>query len=125
MLLFGSEAISTIERYAHAGDRPDFTEHAGGSLEDRGYGLRGIASMHRAAHGLAGGPSQYALAENARRARLKQTREEYAAAKMGEDLRRAGDRPAALSYFVKTLSSTDRAQLRRMLSTQRGNDFSS
>jgi acetyl-CoA C-acetyltransferase len=80
VLLFGSEAISTIEHYAGADDRPDFTEHAEGSLEDRGYGLRGIASAHRAAHGLAGGPSQYALLENARRARLKQTREEYAAA---------------------------------------------
>jgi predicted transcriptional regulator len=51
-----------------------------------------------------------------------QTREEHVASKMGEDLRRAGDRPAALSYFVKTLSSADRAQLRRMLSGQRGND---
>jgi predicted transcriptional regulator len=54
-----------------------------------------------------------------------QTREEYAATKMGEDLRRAGDRPAALSYFVNTLSPADRAQLRRMLSSQRGNDSSS
>jgi acetyl-CoA C-acetyltransferase len=79
VLLFGSEAISTIQHYARAQDRPDFTEHAEGALEDRGYGLRGIASRHRAAHGLTGGPSQYALVENARRARLKQTREEYAA----------------------------------------------
>ena len=79
-LIFGSEAISTIEHYAKAEDRPDFTEHPGGSLEDRGYALRGISSMHQAAHGLTDGPSQYALAENARRARLKQTREEYAVA---------------------------------------------
>ena len=79
-LIFGSEAISTIEHYAKAEDRPDFTEHPGGSLEDRGYALRGISSMHQAAHGLTDGPSQYALAENARRARLEQTREEYAAA---------------------------------------------
>src|SRR4029077_7695798 len=78
-LIFGSEAISTIEHYAKAEDRPDFTEHPGGSLEDRGYGLRGIISMYQAAHGLTDGPSQYALTENARRARLKQTREEYAA----------------------------------------------
>ena len=78
-LIFGSEAISTIEHYARAEDRPDFTEHPGGSLEDRGYALRGISSMHQAAHGLTDGPSQYALAENARRARLKQTRDEYAA----------------------------------------------
>jgi acetyl-CoA C-acetyltransferase len=80
VLLFGSEAISTIERYARAEDRPDFTEHADGSLEDRGYGLRGMLSTHQAAHGLTGAPSQYALIDNARRARLKQTREDYAAA---------------------------------------------
>ncbi|MBV9203898.1 MAG: enoyl-CoA hydratase/isomerase family protein [Actinobacteria bacterium] len=79
-LLFGSEAISTVERYAKAGDRPDFTEHSPGTLEDRGYGLGGIISMHQAAHGLTDGPSQYALIDNARRARLKQTREDYAAA---------------------------------------------
>jgi acetyl-CoA C-acetyltransferase len=80
VLLFGSEAISTIKRYARAEDRPDFTEHADGSLEDRGYGLRGMISMHQAAHGLTDAPSQYALIDNARRARLKQTREEYASA---------------------------------------------
>jgi acetyl-CoA C-acetyltransferase len=79
-LLFGSEAISTIRRYAKAADRPDFTEHVAGSLEDRGYGLNGMLSPHQAAHGLADAPSQYALIDNARRARLKQTRAEYAAA---------------------------------------------
>src|SRR5579863_4961125 len=78
-LIFGSEAISTIEHYAKAEDRPDFTEHPGGSLEDRGYALGGQLSMQQAAHGLTGGPAQYALIDNARRARLKQTREEYAA----------------------------------------------
>lgn len=79
-LIFGSEAISTTGRYAGAEDRPDFSEHADGSLEDRGYGLGGLVSMHLAAHGLTDAPSQYALIENARRARLGQTREEYAAA---------------------------------------------
>jgi len=83
VLLFGSEAISTIEHYAEADDRPDFTEHAEGSLEDRGYGLDGMFSRHLADHGLTGAPSQYALIENARRARVAQTREQYAAA-MGE-----------------------------------------
>jgi acetyl-CoA C-acetyltransferase len=80
VLLVGSEAISTIERYAKADARPDFTEHADGSLEDRGYGLRGMMSLHQAAHGLTGAPSQYALIDNARRARLKLTRAEYTAA---------------------------------------------
>jgi acetyl-CoA C-acetyltransferase len=79
-LIFGSEAISTIEHFARAAARPDFTEHAEGSLEDRGYGLGGMMSRHRAAHGLTGAPSQYALIDNARRARLGQTRQEYAAA---------------------------------------------
>jgi acetyl-CoA C-acetyltransferase len=82
-LIFGSEAISTIEHFARqqdGQDKPDFTEHAEGSLEDRGYGLSGMMSRHQAAHGLIGAPSQYALIDNARRARLGQTREEYAAA---------------------------------------------
>ena len=50
-----------------------------GSLEDRGYGLEDVASPHLAVHGLTDGPGQYALFDNARRARLKLTREEYAA----------------------------------------------
>ena len=79
-LIFGSEAISTIERLAHAEQKPDFTEHAEGSLDDRGYGLARMMSRHQAAHGLTGAPSQYALIDNARRARLGQTRQEYAAA---------------------------------------------
>jgi acetyl-CoA C-acetyltransferase len=79
VLLFGSEAISTIEHLATAEEKPDFTEHADGSLEDRGYGLKGLMSRHLAAHGLVGAPSQYALIDNARRARLKLTRERYAA----------------------------------------------
>ncbi len=79
-LVFGSEAISTIEHFACAEPRPDFTEHVDGSLEDRGYGLAGMMSRHRAAHGLAGASSQYALIDNARRARLGLTRQEYAAA---------------------------------------------
>jgi acetyl-CoA C-acetyltransferase len=79
-LIFGSEAISTAEHFAREQDRPDFTEHADGTLEDRGFGLSGMMSRHQAAHGLTGAPSQYALIDNARRARLGQTREEYAAA---------------------------------------------
>jgi acetyl-CoA C-acetyltransferase len=82
-LAFGAEAISTIEHDLDAPDRLDFTEHADGSLEDRGYGMDGIRSEYLAAHGLRGAPSLYALAENARRARLGLTRGEYAAA-MGE-----------------------------------------
>lgn len=80
--LFGAEAISTAEHFAkaEAAGRPDFTEHAGGSLEDRGYGLAGLMPRRLAGHGLGDAPSQYALIDNARRARLGLSREEYAAA---------------------------------------------
>ncbi|WP_261561549.1 acetyl-CoA acetyltransferase [Frankia tisae] len=80
VLLFGSEAISTARAFADAPDRPDFTEHVGGQLDDRGYGLAGLSSRYHAAHGLLGAPSQYALFENARRARLTLSRADYALA---------------------------------------------
>ena len=80
VLLAGAEALSTIGRYAGKEGAPDFTERVGGTLEDRGFGLRGMLSRHQAAHGLTGAPSQYALVDNARRARLKQSRHGYAAA---------------------------------------------
>ena len=79
VLLAGAEAISTVRRYAREADRPDFTEHVPGSLEDRGYGLDGLASAHLIAHGLTGGPAQYAVIENARRARRGLSRSAYAA----------------------------------------------
>ena len=72
-LVFGAEAMSTIQHYSteEGAERPDFSEHADGSLEDRGYGLRGMASRHQVAHGLTDAASQYALTENARRARAQ------------------------------------------------------
>lgn len=77
-LVFGSEAISTTRHLAKSADKPDFSETVGGELEDRGYGLKGLSSRHLAMHGLNNAPSQYALFENARRARLKQSRADYA-----------------------------------------------
>ncbi|MFB4280538.1 acetyl-CoA acetyltransferase [Nonomuraea sp. MTCD27] len=81
VLLFGSEAISTTQHLAGAApqDRPDFGESVEGSLEDRGYGLDGLVSAAQIVHRLTDAPSQYALFDNARRARLGQTRQEYAA----------------------------------------------
>ncbi|GAA1733259.1 acetyl-CoA acetyltransferase [Nonomuraea bangladeshensis] len=79
VLVFGSEAISTAQHLAKAEDKPDFSESVEGDLEDRGYGLKGLVSRQQAAHGLTDALSQYALFDNARRARLGQTREEYAA----------------------------------------------
>ena len=79
VLLAGAEAISTIRRYAKEVGRPDFSEQVAGSLADRGYGLDGLASARLAGHGLVGGPAQYAVIENARRARLGLSRAAYAA----------------------------------------------
>jgi acetyl-CoA C-acetyltransferase len=77
-LVCGAEAISTASALAKASDRPDWSEHPGGDLEDRGYGLAGLLSPPLAAHGLTGAPATYALFENARRARLGQSRARYA-----------------------------------------------
>jgi acetyl-CoA C-acetyltransferase len=80
VLIAGAEALSTIARYAGTADRPDFTEDPGGTLEDRGYGPTGMGPPRHAAHGLSSAARQYAMIENARRARLGQTRQQYAAA---------------------------------------------
>src|SRR3954447_6264100 len=78
-LVVGAEAISTAEALARAEDKPDWSEHVDGDLEDRGYGLAGLMSMYQASHGLTGAPEMYALLENARRARLGMSRPNYAA----------------------------------------------
>jgi acetyl-CoA C-acetyltransferase len=82
-LLFGSEVISTVRKFAKATERPDFSERRGGQLDDRGFGLKGMISRYAAAQGLTDAPSQYALFENARRARLGLSRQAYAES-MGE-----------------------------------------
>ena len=83
VLIVGAEAISTARDAAQAENRPDWSEHVDGQLEDRGYGLAGLATRQQIDHGVSVPAVQYALCENARRARLKQTRTEYALS-MGE-----------------------------------------
>ncbi|MDG3008840.1 acetyl-CoA acetyltransferase [Rhodococcus sp. D2-41] len=82
-LLFGSEAISTVRYLADAPDRPDFTETIPGDLEDRGLGIEGLVTPSALGHGLTDAACQYAMLENARRARLGRSRAEYARG-MGE-----------------------------------------
>jgi acetyl-CoA C-acetyltransferase len=79
VVIFGSEAISTTRALAGRDDAPDFTETVGGQLDDRGFGLEGLTSPAQVEHGLTDAPSQYALFDNARRARTKQSRDQYAA----------------------------------------------
>jgi acetyl-CoA C-acetyltransferase len=76
-MLFGSEAISTIRHLMSADEKPDFSEAVDGQLDDRGFGLEGMSGAEFVTHGLLDAPSQYALLENARRARLGLTREQY------------------------------------------------
>jgi acetyl-CoA C-acetyltransferase len=78
VLLVGAEITSTTRHLAEAPDKPDFTEHVEGSLEDRGHGLGGMVSAYSTLHGLIGAPATYALFENARRARLGLSRDAYA-----------------------------------------------
>ncbi|KUI29080.1 acetyl-CoA acetyltransferase [Mycobacterium sp. IS-1496] len=67
-LVVGSEPGSTAKFFANRADKPDFTEHVGGQLEDRGYGFEQYMSDYTVAHGLTGAPVQYGLLDNARRA---------------------------------------------------------
>ena len=78
VLLTGAEAISTVRHLSATDDPPNFTETVGGQLEDRGIGLRGLVTWQTVIHGLLDAPVQYALFENARRARLGLSREDYA-----------------------------------------------
>jgi acetyl-CoA C-acetyltransferase len=79
VLVVGSEAISTTRKLAGTEGAPDFTETIEGSLDDRGFGRKGLMSRYLMSHQLREPSTQYALFENARRARLGQNRSEYAA----------------------------------------------
>ncbi len=81
-LVVGAEAMSSARHLAGDG-QPDWSEDPEGSLEDRGFGLRGVTTLTQVRHGLMDAPSQYALLEHARRGRLGLDRTTYAAT-MGE-----------------------------------------
>jgi acetyl-CoA C-acetyltransferase len=76
-LILGSEPGSTAKYFSDRDDKPDFTEHVGGQLEDRGYGFEQYMSEYTASHGLTGAPVQYGLLDNARRARLGLSVDDY------------------------------------------------
>jgi acetyl-CoA C-acetyltransferase len=76
-LILGSEPGSTAKYFADRSEKPDFTEHVGGQLEDRGYGFEQYMSEYTATHGLTGAPVQYGLLDNARRARLGLSVDDY------------------------------------------------
>ena len=77
-LITGAEAISTVRHAYRQGLKLDFSEDPGGQVEDRGSGLQELRDPTMAKYGLIDPAFVYAVAENARRARLGQTRENYA-----------------------------------------------
>jgi acetyl-CoA C-acetyltransferase len=77
-MVVASEAISTVLTLARQAERPDLTEITGTLDEDRGVGLAGILAGTQVVHQLTDAPTQYAIFENARRARLGQSRAEQA-----------------------------------------------
>ena len=76
-MIIGSEPGSTARYFADRDDKPDFTEHIDGQLDDRGHQLFTYVDEHTIKHGLTGAPVQYGLLENARRARLGLSVEDY------------------------------------------------
>ena len=69
-MIMGSEPGSTARYFANRDEKPDFTEHVDGQLEDRGHQIFSYIDDYTIQHGLTGAPVQYGLLENARRARL-------------------------------------------------------
>ncbi len=70
VMIIGSEPGSTARYFADRDDKPDFTEHVDGQLEDRGHQIYQYISEYTIKHGLTGATVQYGLLDNARRARL-------------------------------------------------------
>ena len=69
-MLIGSEPGSTARYFANRDDKPDFSEHIDGQLEDRGHQIGQYITEYTAKHGLTGAAVQYGLLDNARRGRL-------------------------------------------------------
>lgn len=79
----GSEAFSTMLSLLKSGETADWAEEIGGSIEDRPYALEGLIDPAAMANGLNSPIPLYALFENARRAHLGASLEDYRL-RMGE-----------------------------------------
>lgn len=77
VMIMGSEPGSTAKYFSNRDDKPDFTEHVGGQLEDRGHQIYSYIDEYTVTHGLTGAPVQYGLLDNARRSRLGLSVDEY------------------------------------------------
>ena len=76
-VIVGSEAISTVLALSAKGEKRDWSEEIDGEFEDQGFGIEEMMEPQLFAHGATGAIPLYALAENARRAKLGLSLEEY------------------------------------------------
>ncbi len=76
-VIVGSEAISTVLALSAKGEKPDWSEDIAGEFEDQGFGVEDLMEPNLFAHGAGGAIPLYALAENARRAKLGKGLEDY------------------------------------------------
>jgi acetyl-CoA C-acetyltransferase len=76
-VIVGAEAISTVLALTAKGETPDWSEAIGGDFEDQGFGVEELLEPALFAHGASGAIPLYALAENARRAKLGLGLDEY------------------------------------------------
>jgi acetyl-CoA C-acetyltransferase len=77
-LIVGAEAISTAKHLVAQQKTVDWSESIDAPVDDRGQRLQGISNRYTRAHKIIAGPDSYGLLENARRARLKLSRQAYA-----------------------------------------------
>jgi acetyl-CoA C-acetyltransferase len=77
-LIAGAEAISTAKHLMAEQKTVDWSESIEAPVDDRGQRLQGISSRYLRQHKITAGTDSYSLLENARRARLKLSREAYA-----------------------------------------------
>lgn len=75
--IVGAEAISTVLALTAKGEKPDWSEAIGGDCEDQGFGVEELIEPALFAHGASSAIPLYALAENARRAKLGMGLEDY------------------------------------------------
>lgn len=76
-VIVGSEAISTVLALSAKGEKPDWSEDVAGDFDDQGFGVDELMEPALFAHGAGGAIPLYALAENARRAKLGKSLVDY------------------------------------------------
>ncbi|MEL7219400.1 MAG: acetyl-CoA acetyltransferase, partial [Pseudomonadota bacterium] len=76
-VIVGSEAISTVLALSAEGEKPDWWEQVEGDFEDQGFGVEELLEPALFSHGATGAIPLYALAENARRAKLGKSLDAY------------------------------------------------